>query len=69
MKRFLDVRECAQYLNISTHQVYKMAEMKQIPTTRICRKLLFDIKKLERFIEENSVEVQDLNEKVQELLK
>jgi hypothetical protein len=46
-----------------------MAEMKQIPHTRICRKLLFDIKKLERFIEENSVEVQDLNEKVQELLK
>ena len=69
MKRFLDVRECAEYLNISTHQVYKMVEMKQIPHTRISRKVLFDIKKLETFIQQNSVEVQDLNEKVQELLK
>ncbi len=69
MKRFLDVRECAEYLNISTHQVYKMVEMKQIPHTRIGRKVLFDLKKIETFIQQNSVEVQDLDERARELLK
>jgi len=68
-KRFLDVHECSKYLNISTHQVYKMVETRQIPVTRIGRKLLFDLKRLERWIEENSCEPVDLSEKVQELIK
>jgi len=44
-----------------------MVETKQVPHTRIGRKILFDINKLEIFIDENSHEVQDWNEKAMEL--
>ena len=68
-KRFLDVRQTAEFLNVSVHLIYRMVEMKRIPHTRIGRKLLFDLKRLERWIEENSCEPDDLNEKVQELIR
>ena len=66
-QRFLNVRECSEYLNISTYLLYRMVETKQVPHTRIGRKILFDVKKLERFIDENSFEVQDWDEKAMEL--
>ena len=66
-QRFLNVRECSEYLNISTYLLYRMVETKQVPHTRIGRKVLFDVKKLERFIDENSFEVQDWDEKAMEL--
>ena len=68
-KRFLDVRECSKYLNISIYLLYRLVETKAIPHTRIGRKILFDIKKLERFIEEHSFEIEDWDEKARELNK
>lgn len=61
-KRFLDVKQCSKFLNISTHFIYKLVEQKQIPHTRLGKKVLFDIKKLEEFIEENSVQPTDWSE-------
>lgn len=58
-KRFLNVKQCADYLNISIHFVYKLVEEKKMPHTRIGRKIIFDIQKLEHFISENSFEVVD----------
>lgn len=68
-KRLLDVRECSEYLNVSVHLVYKMAETRQIPVTRIGRRLLFDLKRLDAWISENSCEPVDLNEEAKELIK
>ena len=64
--RFLTLKETSGYLNVSVHLLYRLVETKQIPHTRIGRKILFDIKKLEAFIEENSFEAQDWAEKVKE---
>ncbi|MBL7083231.1 MAG: helix-turn-helix domain-containing protein [Candidatus Aminicenantes bacterium] len=68
-KKLLSLREAGQYLNVSQSLLYKLVETKQIPHLRIGRKILFDLKKLERFIELNSIEVQDWSEKVEELFK
>jgi excisionase family DNA binding protein len=66
-KRFLTLKETAGYLNVSVHLLYRLVETKQIPHTRIGRKILFDIKKLEGFIEENSFEIQDWSKRAMEL--
>ena len=64
----MDVRECAKYLNVSIHFLYKMTAQRQIPFLRFGRAIRFDIRKLEKWIEENSVEVQNWNERARELL-
>jgi len=58
-KRLLTIREASQYLNVSESFLYKRVEAKEIPHIRFCRKILFDLKKLDRYIEENSVKVED----------
>ena len=65
-KRFLTIKETSEYLNLSTSLLYKLVERKQVPHTRIGRKILFDRQRLERFIDENSFEVQNWDEKVKE---
>lgn len=56
-KRFLTIKEASEYLNLSIDFLYKMTAQKAIPHTRFGRKILFDLRKLEGFISENSVEV------------
>ena len=68
-KRFLSLRETSEYMNLSTSLLYKLVEAKQIPHTRVGRKILFDRQRLERFIDENSHEVQDWDEKAKEMLE
>ena len=65
-KRFLTIKETSEYLNLSTSLLYKLVERKQVPHTSIGRKILFDRQRLERFIDENSFEVQNWDEKVKE---
>ncbi len=67
-KRFLTLKETSGYLNLSASLLYKLVETKQIPHTRVGRKILFDRQKLERFIDENSHGVQDWGEKAKEML-
>ena len=64
-KRFLTLRETAIFINVSTHFLYKLTAKKSIPHIRIGRKILFDTEKLEKFINENSIEiVNDWSEKI-----
>lgn len=68
-KRFLSVKECSEYLNVSVHFLYKLTAQKSIPHVKFGRKVVFDLKRLERWIDENSCEPVDLNEEVRELIK
>jgi excisionase family DNA binding protein len=47
---FLNLKETAQYLKISTSLVYKMVAKKKIPFRKIGAKLLFPIAELDSWI-------------------
>jgi len=55
--KFLTLKETADYLHCSTSLLYKKTATRKIPHVRIGRKILFELPKLERFIEENSIKV------------
>ena len=63
-KRFLSVKEAAEYLGLSSHFLYKLVAQKGIPFTRFGKgkAIRFDMKKLEHWIEERSIEMIDWNE-------
>lgn len=65
----MSLKETSEYLNLSASLLYKLVGRKQICHTRIGRKILFDVRKLERFIDENSHGVQDWGEKAKEMLE
>lgn len=65
-RRLISVKEAAEFLNLSADYLYQLAGEKKIPHVRIGRKLLFDMNKLEKFIEEKTVEAVDWSEKVQD---
>jgi excisionase family DNA binding protein len=64
-KRFLSVRELASFLNISSDFIYMMVEQKRVPHIRLGRAIRFDIKRLESWINDNSVEAVDWDERIQ----
>jgi excisionase family DNA binding protein len=53
-KRLLNVREAAQYLGLEVDTVYKKARLREFPFVKVGRALRFDVKALERFIEQNA---------------
>jgi len=53
-KRLLNVREAAQYLGLEVDTVYKKARLRELPFVKVGRALRFDVKALERFIEQNA---------------
>ncbi len=59
MSRFLDVKQCSNYLNISTHFLYKLVEKKELEHIRLGGKILFDEKRLEAWIDEHTVEARN----------
>lgn len=54
--RFMTVRETADFLGVSPQFIYRLAEATPpgIPHVRLRGKILFDIRKLELWIEHNS---------------
>lgn len=58
-KRLLKVREAAKYLGLEEDTVYKKARLRQIPSVKVGRALRFDMKALERFIEEHTIKTID----------
>jgi excisionase family DNA binding protein len=52
-KRLLNVRETAQYLGLEVDTVYKKARLRELPCVKVGRALRFDIKALDRLIEQN----------------
>jgi excisionase family DNA binding protein len=53
-KRLLNVKEAAQYLGLEVDTVYKKARLRELPFVKVGRALRFDVKELDRFIEQNA---------------
>jgi excisionase family DNA binding protein len=53
-KRLLNVKEAAQYLGLEVDTVYKKARLRELPSVKVGRALRFDIKSLDRLIEQNA---------------
>ena len=58
-KRLLNVREAAQYLGLDVDTVYKKSRLRELPSVKVGRSLRFDIKALERFVEQHTIETID----------
>jgi len=58
-KRLLNVREAAQFLGLEVDTVYKKARLREVPYVKVGRALRFDLKALERFIEQHTIETID----------
>ena len=56
-KRYLGIKELAEYLGIATGTVYVWVCHKKIPYLKIGRLVKFDLKRIEKWLEESSVEV------------
>jgi excisionase family DNA binding protein len=59
VRRLLNVRETAQYLGIEVDTVYKKSRMGEFPKVKVGRALRFDVKALERYIEQHSIQTID----------
>jgi excisionase family DNA binding protein len=53
-KRLLNVKEAAQYLGLEVDTVYKKARLRELPHVKVGRALRFDVKALDRYIEQNA---------------
>jgi len=62
-KRYLDVKELSEYLGVSKHTIYSWTSMQKIPFVKMGGLVKFDIKAIEKWIKENSVEVSDFHKK------
>ena len=58
-RRLLNVRETAQYLGLEVDTVYKKARLRELPCVKVGRALRFDLKALERFVEQHTIETID----------
>jgi excisionase family DNA binding protein len=58
-KRLLNVREAAEYLDLDVDTVYKKARLRELPSVKVGRALRFDVVKLNRFIEQQTIETID----------
>ncbi len=58
-RRLLNVREAAQYLGLEVDTVYKKARLREVPCVKVGRAVRFDVKALERFIEQHTIETID----------
>jgi excisionase family DNA binding protein len=53
-KRLLNVKEAAQYLGLQVDTVYKKARLRELPYVKVGRALRFDVKVIDRYIEQNA---------------
>ena len=53
-RRLLNVREAARYLGLEVDTVYKKARLRELPHVKVGRALRFDVKALERYIEQSA---------------
>ena len=55
-KRLLNIKEASEYLGIPTKSLYKLVWQRRIPFVKIGKALRFDKERLDKWIEENTVE-------------
>ena len=58
-KRLLTVVEAAGYLGLQVDTVHKKARLRELPSVKVGRALRFDVKALERFVEQHTIETID----------
>ena len=58
-KRLLTVAEAAGYLGLQVDTIYKKARLRELPSVKVGRALRFDVKALERFVEQHTIETFD----------
>ena len=56
-KRLMTAKEAATFLGLSARTVWNWALSGKLPTTRLGRKVMFDRRQLEEFIQEKSIPV------------
>jgi len=58
-KRLLNVKEAAGYLGLQVDTVYKKSRLRELPCVKVGRALRFDVRALERFVEQHTIETID----------
>ena len=58
-RRLLNVKEAAQYLGLEVDTLYKKSRLREVPSVKVGRALRFDVKALERYIEQHTIETID----------
>ena len=58
-RRLLNVREAAQYLGLEVDTIYKKSRLREVPCVKVGRALRFDVKALEQYIEQHSIQTID----------
>jgi excisionase family DNA binding protein len=58
-KRLLNVEEAAVYLGLKVDTVYKKARLRELPYVKVGRALRFDVKALERYVEQHTIKTID----------
>lgn len=58
-KRFLSIKEIAEYLGLKENTIYSWVSQRKIPYTKVGRLVKFDFKKIDEWIEKNSIEIYD----------
>jgi excisionase family DNA binding protein len=54
-KRLLNAKEAAGFLGLKVDTVYKKARLRELPSVKVGRALRFDVKALERFVEQHTI--------------
>jgi excisionase family DNA binding protein len=58
-KRLLNVEEAAQYLGLEVGTIYKKARLRELPSVKIAGSLRFDVRALDRLIEQHTIKTID----------
>ena len=58
-RRLLNVREAAQFLGLEVDTIYKKSRLREVPCVKVGRALRFDVKALERYIEQHTIDAID----------
>ena len=58
-KRLLNVGEAAHYLGLEVDTIYRKARLREVPWVKVGRALRFDVKALERFVEQHTIDALD----------
>ena len=56
MDRLLSIQEASELLNLSIPTLYKMSCQRRIPIVKVNGRLLFSQERLQKWVEENTIE-------------
>ena len=58
-KRLLNPGEAAEYLGLKVDTVYRKARLRELPSVKGGRSLRFDLRELERYVEQHTIKTID----------